>query len=50
MKVLSIWTVILGMMVVAIVGCGSDDSPIKEDMLQPATDPPNPYITPILGD
>ena len=49
MKVTSIWTAILVMMVVAIVGCGSDDSPIKEEMPQPATEPPNPYIAPILG-
>ena len=48
-KVILIWTVILGMMVVAVVGCGGDDSPIKEDMTQPAIEAPNPYITPILG-
>ncbi len=50
MKVTLIWTAILGMMVIAIVGCGSDDSPTKEEMSQPATESPNLYITPVLGD
>ena len=49
MKVILIWTAILGIMVVAIVGCGSDDSPIKEEMPQPPTEPSNPYIAPIFG-
>ena len=49
MKVTLVWTVMLGMMVVAVVGCGGDDSPIKEEMPQPAAEPPNPYIAPILG-
>ena len=56
MKVILIWTTILGMMVVTTIGCGNDDSPmkednnpIKEDMPQPSTEAPNPYITPILG-
>ncbi len=56
MKVVLIWTTILGMMVVTTVGCGSDDSPMKEDnspiteeMPQSSIEPPNPYIAPILG-
>ena len=49
MKVILIWTAMLGMMVVVIVGCGSDDSPIKEEMPQPPTEPSIPYISPILG-
>ena len=57
MKMILTWVTILGVMIVFMVGCGSDDSPIKEDnspikeeMPQPATEPPNPDITPILGD
>lgn len=49
MKVILIWTAILGMMVVVIVGCESDDSPIKEEMPQPPTKPSSSYIAPILG-
>ena len=49
MKVTLIWKVILGMMVVVVVGCGSEDGPIKEEMPQPPTEAPNPYIAPILG-
>lgn len=49
MNAILTWVTILGMMVVTIVGCGGDDSPIKEEMPQPATEPPNPYIAPILG-
>lgn len=39
----------LGMMVVVIVGCGSDDSSIEEEMPEPPTEPSIPYISPILG-
>ena len=39
----------LGMIVVVIVGCGRDDSPIKEEMPQPPTEPSIPYISRILG-
>ena len=49
MKVILIWTAILGMMVVAVVGCGGDDSPIKEEIPQPATEAPNPYVPLVLG-
>lgn len=49
MKVILIWTAMLGMIIVVIVGCGSDDSPIKEEMPQPLTEPSVPYISPILG-
>ena len=49
MKVILIWTAMLGMMVVVIVGCGSDDSPTKEEMPEPPTEPSIPYISPILG-
>ena len=55
MKVRLIWTAILGMIVVVIIGCGSNDSPIKEEMLDEEetsklpTEPPDPYIVPILG-
>ena len=55
MKVILIWTAILGMMVVPIVGCGNSDSSVKEEMpnrevtSQPLTEPPDPHIAPILG-
>ena len=49
MKVTLIWTVILGMIVVAVVGCGGDDRPIKEEMPQPATESSNPYVPLVLG-
>ena len=43
------WTAILGMTVVAIIGCGSNNNPIKEEMPKLPTESPNPYIAPILG-
>ena len=48
-QMILIWTAILGMMIVVIVGCGSDDSPIKEEMPQLSIEAPNPYVPLVLG-
>ena len=50
MKEISTSTTLLGLMLVTIVGCGSNDNPIGEEMSEKPVEPPMQIISPILGD
>ena len=50
MKEISPWTTLLGIMFVFIVGCGSSDNPIGEEMSEKPVEQPMQIVSPILGD
>lgn len=50
MKEISPWKTFLGIMFVFIVGCGSSDNPIGEEITEKPVEPPMQIVSPILGD
>lgn len=50
MKEISPWKTLLGIVFVFIVGCGSSDNPVGEEISETPVEPPMQIVSPILGD
>ena len=47
MKVISAWITIFGMLLVVVIGCGSNDNPLREDAQNPSAKAPITEFPPV---